>query len=376
MKNKQKSIVLLVVMVFALALPRMKNVDADSLTIIETYSTSEYDKFGFASSENWNRYSGNPILTAGRGDWDEGFLVKPSVIYRNDKYWLYYYGQAYPGNPPRSIGLATSTDGYDFIKEASNPILSPDPGQWDKRDVFEPAILFHKGEYWLYYAGAQVVGGTMRVGLAKSTDGVNFIRITNGINGTSKVLEEGEANEWDENGVHPCSVIYRKREFKLYYWSYWSTPTHVAIGLATSTNGVNFTRITDGLDGTSKVLREEGESWEDAGPFRGSVFYYKGKYRMYYSGTTATPVLRKDIGYAESDDGKNWTRAPSNPVMLIGTAAWENDYLVACSFIWKNGNAKNKGLVYYQGAYISYPLPTNRIGLFEQFRKASIDDVN
>lgn len=327
-----------------------------------------FDDFESGNILNFRRFEGNPILSSQSGHWDYGFQAASRVVYWDGIYWLYYQGAIDdPDAFPRKIGLATSSDGFNFTKRA-NAIFEGEAGEWDSLHTMFPAIVRYAGYFWLFYAGKST-GAPFKIGLAKSTDGINFTRVTNGIGGTSKVFENGGVGEWDVLGVQPCCVlspdITPDNKFWLYYWSYWGSPTHVAIGLAKSSDGLNFTRITDGLDGTSKVLREEeGECWEETGPYMNSVFYYDGKFHTYYSGTHTTPTIRRDIGYAESDDGTNWTRGTENPIMEIGTADWESDYLTTAFFVFWKGDPSEKGLVYYTGAYTSRP--TNRLGVFFQ----------
>jgi len=332
---------------------------------------SFFDNFEFGNYTNFRRYTDNPILSSESGKWDEGMLCKPSVIYQEGKYMMYYYGASEDPNIfPRKIGLATSVNGYNFTKESSNPILESSVGQWDSYHVLDPSILYYNGFYWLYYGGTNSAEGGSRIGLAKSTNGVEFIKITNGIDNTSMVLDIGEVGKWDYDMVQTSSVIYKDSKFWLYYWARPDTEaeTHLEIGLATSTDGVIFTRITDGINGTSKVLAvgTEGE-WDARHVFRCSVFYYDNKFRMYYVGNYNYSSLRKEIGYAESTDGKNWTKGTENPLMQITPlSSWDDNYLPAVSFIFQEGDSSKKGLLYYQGAYDEITDPTNEIGLFIQ----------
>lgn len=346
-------------------------------TTIKGYKTfpSFFDNFESGNYLNYRRYANNPILSSESGEWDYGFLVKPSVIYRKGKYWMYYYGAVDdPDVIPRKIGLATSTNGYTFTKESTNPIFEPDLGEWDSHSVLDPCILYQNGYFWLYYTGFQYINSThtlYAIGLAKSTDGINFTRITNGIDGTSKVLEKStNFSDWDYNLISSCSVLYHDSKFYLYYWARpdATATAHFETGLAISEDGVSFQKITDGIDGTSKVLAVGSPTdWDARHVFRGSVFYYENKFRMFYIGNYPYPDLKKEIGYAESDDGKDWTKSTENPLMQIGTEDWENDYLPAVSFIFQENDLNKKGLLYYQGAYATEP--TNRIGLFMQQTK-------
>ncbi len=328
----------------------------------------------------WTRYVGNPIIPATSEDWDYGFQVKPSAIYQGSEYKLYYYGATDdPNDIPRKIGMANGTDGYNFTKQGV--VLSPSVSEWDNGSVMDPTIMYYNTEYWLYYGGQTpnqgAVTGEAQTGLAKSDDGVTFTRITNGIGGTSKVLDRGDNGEWDYNVAIGSSCVYYDGYFWLYYWGRPANANDdISIGLAKSTDGVNFTKITNGLGGTSKVLTTDGTSAEGKGVMRPSIFRYDNKWHMFYIRSHTDNSKR--IGYAYSTDGVSWTRSINNPVLDIGTADWENDYLPGVSVIFKEGNENNKCIMYYQGAYATSK-PTNRLAIANQTTAHNWDgsgDVN
>ena len=63
-----------------------------------------------------------------------------------------------------------------------------------------------------------------------------------------------------------------------------------------------------------------GSGWEADWVDSPSVLYEGGVYKMWYQGCIGA---RCDIGYATSPDGLNWTRSPSNPVLLANTSGWD-----------------------------------------------------
>src|SRR6185312_9686851 len=80
-----------------------------------------------------------------------------------------------------------------FIKSDSiNPVLTPGTGiftdpvlhrtiAWEAKDVFNPATVVRNGKLYLLYRAQDAVGhpaGTSRIGLAESTDGYHFKRLS------------------------------------------------------------------------------------------------------------------------------------------------------------------------------------------------------
>lgn len=89
------------------------------------------------------------------------------------------------------------------------------------------------------------------------------------------------------------------------------------IGLAYSADGLNWTQY-----GTDPVLPRGGgpwgntDTWDSSYVYPATVIYANGKYHMWYSG--GQTASHQGIGYAESDDGINWTKSTNNPITALG----------------------------------------------------------
>jgi chitodextrinase len=118
------------------------------------------------------------------GEWDRylwgGFAN--SVIKRDDTYYLYYQGSSDYNDTCdsvayRSIGVATSTDGINWIKYAGNPIITwKSMGSIEEGAVSAGALVGSDGNIYIYY-GANTGGGCNVIAdgrLAISSDGYNF----------------------------------------------------------------------------------------------------------------------------------------------------------------------------------------------------------
>ena len=96
--------------------------------------------------------------------------------------------------------------------------------------------------------------------------------------------------------------------------------------------GIGYTESPDGLHWSEPrvVLGAlPGSPWEGDEVNRPVVVYAKGKYRMWYTGQMI-PALKdgaSKIGYVESDDGINWSRKSTEPV-LFSTEEWEGKSLM------------------------------------------------
>lgn len=129
---------------------------------------------------------------------------------------------------------------------------------------------------------------------------------------TNPVLNFGEPGTFDDEGVMPAYAINRNSEIWLYY-SGWNqkvkTPYHNSTGLAVSKDGKNFRRMYEGpiMDRTKEepylavtpcILQENG-IWK--------MWYISGL-KWVLIANKYEPVYT--IKYAESQDGIDWKRFP------------------------------------------------------------------
>jgi hypothetical protein len=120
---------------------------------------------GYATSSNgrdWVKHPGNPVLKGAAGEWDEGFIGWPEVIKNGGTYEMWYWSDG-------KIGHATSSNGIQWTKDASNPVLSE--GQFGTT-VAQPSVLLEGGVYKMWYR--QGPGDDRSIGYAESPDGTHW----------------------------------------------------------------------------------------------------------------------------------------------------------------------------------------------------------
>lgn len=127
-------------------------------------------------------------LSLGRpGSWDDsdpGAVTPSTVVKRDGIYYLYYIGsdgkrEIDQGPTHRKLGLATSTNGIDFIKYAGNPILSWSPAGNEEEGIFGAKALLVDDVIHLYIntmsaEDADTDQVWADVHLVTSNDGKNF----------------------------------------------------------------------------------------------------------------------------------------------------------------------------------------------------------
>ncbi|MAE70684.1 MAG: hypothetical protein CME06_09465 [Gemmatimonadetes bacterium] len=98
----------------------------------------------------WSTSPSTPVFT-GSDPWEDFGTPSLDVEWRDDE-WLMWY--AATDDSTLRIGNAHSADGIDWFRNPANPLLDVgEEGDWDGRDVAEPAVLYAGAERILYHAG-------------------------------------------------------------------------------------------------------------------------------------------------------------------------------------------------------------------------------
>jgi predicted GH43/DUF377 family glycosyl hydrolase/DNA-binding transcriptional ArsR family regulator len=130
------------------------------------------------------------------------------------------------------------------------------------------------------------------------------------------VLVSGSGDAWDNSGVAYPSVILNGSDFVMFYSAIHNNVTE-AIGLATSTDGVNWTKypspiLQPGVKGT----------WDSSWVDYPSVIWNGTEYLMYYSGFNSTST--ESVGVAFSKDMIHWQKYVGNPILRPGPGLYDN----------------------------------------------------
>jgi len=212
-----------------------------------------------------------------------------------------YYGWGTVGDP--------STVGVNWGRSVNNPVLAVgSAGQWDDGWVAIHSIWNEGGTYYAYYNGRRS-STQMQVGLATSTDCVNWSK-----SGSNPVLAFGTAGQWDDYVVGSPLVWKEGATWYMLYNGAGDASGSVGIGLATSSDGISWTR-----SGSNPVITQT-QAWELGGGAAallspGTNIIKEGStYYLYYSAGSRASQTTWAIGLAWSTDLISWTKSGSNPV--------------------------------------------------------------
>jgi len=224
------------------------------------------------------------------------------------------------------VGYAVSTDGTNWTNPYSYPILTHgEPGSWDAIAISPGAIIKEESGYKMYYVGWSYPYDHWHIGLAVSEDGINWEKYPEPVlYGTT---------DW-EYRIAPSSVIKIDSIYYLYYFGNGTGNTK--IGVATSFNGINWTRFT------GNPILEATQTWEGYGIYEPSVILDEGIYKMIYVNQSSNA-----FGMATSTDGINWTKNNANPFFTKDQTAnnWADEE-IAYPFFTK---IENEYRIYYSG---------------------------
>jgi hypothetical protein len=197
-------------------------------------------------------------------------------------------------------------------------------GTFDERANFTVEAFKDGDLVRLYYGGADTVqqapgcgginGVHWRIGLATSTDGVNFTRVP-GTQLKKAILDNGSPGNFDDYLTYRPNVLKDGTVYRMWYngsRSPFNCPTGTLaldrrIGYAESTDGVSFNKLYDGPGLGGSVLPLGGPGAIDEQQV-GYIWVIKdtNDYKMYYSANDAANFWR--IALATSTDARHWTK--------------------------------------------------------------------
>jgi len=239
-------------------------------------------RIGLATSTNgvnWTKHATNPVLSPSQA-WETAGIQAGSVISDGGLYKMWYTGL--DNNGVSRIGYATSSNGITWTKYEGNPVLGIGGyGSWDSEDVSRPAVIKEGGTYRMWYTGDD--GVTSRIGYATSNDGISW-----GRDPANPVVDVGQPGAWDWLQVYGPSVVVVGTEYRLWY-SGGTLPDAWQTGYAVSSDGSNWTRqamlIAEGAPGAFDAYSADYPS----------VIADGGQFKLWYSGLNEGGTY--NIGY-------------------------------------------------------------------------------
>jgi len=121
----------------------------------------------------FTKYANNPILSSNAAnDWENAFLYNPTAVVLNETIFLLYRAQN--ASKTSSIGLAWSTDGYNFTR-LNKPIIYATEEYETIGGTEDPRIVRVNGTFFVTYTAYNNVSAQLC--MATSTDLLNWKKI-------------------------------------------------------------------------------------------------------------------------------------------------------------------------------------------------------
>lgn len=166
-------------------------------------------------------------------------LCAPGARVLDGKVHLFY--QTYGNGPKDAICHAVSEDGIRFIRDASNPVFRP-TGDWNNGRAIDAEVIEDGNRLLLYFATRDPAGQIQMLGAATADRKSDFGRSAWKQLGDGPILRP--ELPWEKRCIEAPSVIRRNDAFIMFYaGSYNNEPQQ--IGVATSRDGISWTRIAD-----------------------------------------------------------------------------------------------------------------------------------
>ncbi|MBW1775092.1 MAG: hypothetical protein JRJ82_19735, partial [Deltaproteobacteria bacterium] len=291
---------------------------------------------------DWTKDANNPVYEPGdgQGNWDDGWVERPMVVKEGaNSYTMWYMARGSSGTTT-FIGRVTSSDGVNWGSGVS--VFGPSASGWDSQNVLDGWII--KGAsgaspYQMWYAGNDVPDDdevNLQIGYACSNDGINWVRGHSGV--TDPVLEFGSGvSDWDRDCVCGHTVLYDSSATTPYKMWY------VGYNDAEDIMGIGYAESQDGVNwtkhGNAVISPGNQGAWDSDEIFAPTVIKEESIYRIWYDGDAGNDVVNK-IGYAYSLDGINWRKYDGNPVIMEGDTATDDfdENAAMDSMVLKDGN--------------------------------------
>jgi predicted GH43/DUF377 family glycosyl hydrolase len=290
--------------------------------------------WGTSNSGQWTDYGGNPVLTRYNNPSLPNVVSEGKVLYDNGIYKMWY--EAIYNSAQASIWYAESQDGINWNTIGSSPVLTKGtPGSWDDLNIVPGVVMKVNNQYRMYYMGCRDSYGMLSVGLALSTDGINWVK-----NSTPVMAANSQYY-----AIGLADIVQKDSMFIAYFnYNKSRSGSNNIIGRATSFDGINWAMYSGNPILTATL------PWEGGSIHHPSVIFDNNEYKMVYGNA----LQQTSFGMATSIDGYNFTKQ-STP-FFNNTNSVKNYVIVAYPYFRK---LNNEYRIYYTGQTTSGELTIN-----------------
>ncbi len=257
-------------------------------------------------------YSDQPVVPHSdkATDWDFQYTDPGAVIYHNGKFHMFRNGfNGWPASV--QIGYETSEDGLKWAEVSPDPVMMTKDVPYAKvAALASDAMVMDDGTWVMYFYTWNTFSGTGAdgaIGRATAKEPIGPWTPD-----TEPVLNPGSEGSWDDLRVSSPRVVKTDTGYTMYYsGSQKSNGIYTRIGMATSTDGITWTKYDD--PATTDTLYSESDpilATGDKQIFIGQPMVQQTPdgWTMIYRVVTSPGHML--LGYTTSKDGIRWTYDP------------------------------------------------------------------
>ena len=266
--------------------------------------------------------SGNTILKGAVGNDFKGDYTDPGAVVFHDGLFHMYYNNLH-GYPPKSVGIgyAVSEDGLNWERVSEESILNIEELPFEAQSFnVTDVIVNSEGAWMLYVQTRDEYGGKVpgRIGVATSPSAKGPWTFY-----PEPVLIPDEG-AWDSFSIHRSCVIETEDSFHMYYIGYDQGMTNPYIGLATSPDGIHFSKYNNPNTTNEKfvlsdpIITPETFFLNEKIQFRyPNVFQTEDGWILFYRTTESSTSSMSEIHFATSEDGIHWKKGSYDPMLTF-----------------------------------------------------------
>lgn len=243
--------------------------------------------------------------------------------------------------PKKSIALSESSDGIRW--SAPRIVLAPNPASGWEDDINRPAVFRRADGYHMWYTGQTWSPTPSREGRQDGNSAIGYATSSDGVNWTRRTSQPALSPQlpWEDVAVMCPDVLWDEKNGQWRMWySGGAQYEPNAIGHATSKDGTNWVK-----DPGNPIFRPDARfDWEKQRVAGMQVIPHGDWFYAFYIGYR--DIDHAQIGLARSRDGlHHWERCPSNPIIRAIGDGFDADACYKPYAVYSNG----KWMLWYNG---------------------------
>lgn len=271
-----------------------------------------------SSVMKWKKL-GRIFCPTGEIEWMRSHAALPiAERIADDVFWIYFTSRDLSNRSYTCFLIVDINKPNEILEMSAFPVLSPGSlGEFDDSGAMATWLTFHQGKKFLYYVGWNL-GVTVpfrnSIGLSTSVRNGEFTRYSSG-----PIVDR---SMHEPHFCASCCVLSGEDFWRMWYVSCtgWrmreGKPEHrYHIKYAESHDGINWQR-----EGLVAIDFANDQEYAISRP---SVIHDNDRWRMWYSFRGQS----YRIGYAESEDGRQWKRLDSQVGIDVSTTGWDSEMI-------------------------------------------------